>query len=85
MLSELAAQHVTVAIAGQGADELFAGYSRYRRAALVERSRSAAAAGGGSGGVRLGKAGGRYARFAGALSPATPPLATYPFARQIST
>ncbi len=67
MLSELAAQHVTVAIAGQGADELFAGYSRYRRAALVERSRSLPQPVVGAAAFALGKAGGRYARFAGAL------------------
>jgi asparagine synthase (glutamine-hydrolysing) len=67
VLSELAAQHVTVAIAGQGADELFAGYSRYRRAAYVERSRSLPQPVVGAAAFALGKAGGRYARFAGAL------------------
>jgi asparagine synthase (glutamine-hydrolysing) len=67
VLSELAAQHVTVAIAGQGADELFAGYSRYRRAALVERSRSLPRPVVGAAAFALGKAGGRYARFADAL------------------
>ena len=36
-LSKLARQHVTVALSGQGADELFAGYERYRNAALVTR------------------------------------------------
>jgi len=39
-LSALAADHVTVALAGQGADELLAGYgSRYRRLAQLERWR----------------------------------------------
>ena len=39
-LSELARKHVTVALSGQGADELFAGYERYRNAALVGRWRT---------------------------------------------
>jgi asparagine synthase (glutamine-hydrolysing) len=36
-LSRIAAQDVTVALAGQGADELLGGYSRHRHAALVGR------------------------------------------------
>ena len=36
-LSELAATHVTVALAGQGADELLGGYQKHRAAALAER------------------------------------------------
>jgi asparagine synthase (glutamine-hydrolysing) len=36
-LSELAAGHVTVALSGQGADELLGGYPRHRNAAKVER------------------------------------------------
>jgi len=35
-LSKLAAQHVTVALSGQGADELLGGYKKHRAAALVE-------------------------------------------------
>jgi asparagine synthase (glutamine-hydrolysing) len=34
-LSELAARHVTVALAGQGADELLGGYRKHRAAAIV--------------------------------------------------
>lgn len=36
-LSELAAKHVTVALAGQGADELLGGYQKHRAASLAER------------------------------------------------
>ena len=38
-LSALTADHVTVALSGQGADELLAGYDRYRQIALVDRCR----------------------------------------------
>jgi asparagine synthase (glutamine-hydrolysing) len=35
-LSELAAQHVTVALSGQGADELLGGYRKHRAAAIAD-------------------------------------------------
>jgi asparagine synthase (glutamine-hydrolysing) len=76
-LSGLAAEHVTVALAGQGADELLAGYKKYQAARLVTlldpvpRSvrRVGAAALGGS--TRFGRA----ARTLAAGDPATRLLA----------
>jgi asparagine synthase (glutamine-hydrolysing) len=35
-LSELASRHITVALSGQGADELLGGYTKHRAAALAE-------------------------------------------------
>jgi asparagine synthase (glutamine-hydrolysing) len=36
-LASLTAEHVTVALSGQGADELLAGYGRYRQIELIDR------------------------------------------------
>lgn len=71
-LSEMASEHVTVALSGQGADELFGGYRKHRVASLTEhwqrmpRSLRAAAAYG----MRRGP--GRAARLADALQSRDP-------------
>ena len=69
-LSELAARHVTVAIAGQGADELFGGYPRHWRAGLVERAQVVPRPLARFGAARLGS--GRYGRFANAIAATDP-------------
>ena len=73
-LSGLTAEHVTVALSGQGADELLAGYDRYRRTAAIDRwtaipapLRRAGAAAARRGSVRLRLA----AAVAGARDPVT--------------
>ena len=62
-LSELASRHVTVALSGQGADELLGGYSKHQAASLAAMAqrlprwtRQAAAAAGARGPARLQRA-----------------------------
>jgi asparagine synthase (glutamine-hydrolysing) len=71
LLSRLAKEHVTVMLSGEGADEIFAGYSIYRYMALVERYRSLPAwlrAGAGDPALRVlfaRQKEGKYASWAG--------------------
>jgi len=77
-LSKLASTHVTVALSGQGADELLGGYSRHRRASMVGLARRLPTSVRALGQAGLRRAGGKYARLAAAISandPATRQLA----------
>jgi asparagine synthase (glutamine-hydrolysing) len=73
-LSRLAAQSVTVALSGQGADEMLGGYSRHRRASLVAHARRLPVPLRRLGGSALSCAGGRYSRLADAIATSDPAL-----------
>jgi asparagine synthase (glutamine-hydrolysing) len=66
-LSELASRHVTVALSGQGADELFAGYRKHRAIGSVGRWHAAARAAARPVGRAAARYGPRSSRRAGRL------------------
>jgi asparagine synthase (glutamine-hydrolysing) len=83
-LCELASQHVTVALTGQGADELFGGYRKHRVASLTERWNHLPALLRNPAAAAIARAGGRGGRMAEALQAADPVarvLATSGFVR----
>jgi asparagine synthase (glutamine-hydrolysing) len=71
-LSELASKHVTVALSGQGADELLGGYRKHRAAAIAGRWKQIPQPIRAAGAAALKRAPGRFARAAGTLTAADP-------------
>ena len=71
-LSQLARQHVTVALSGQGADELFAGYRKHRAAAILRALSFVPGSMRRPLGAALGRAGGSLGRAGRALHAADP-------------
>ena len=71
-LCELAAGHVTVALSGQGADELFGGYRKHRVASLAESWTRVPGGMRNSAASALRRAPGRAARLADALEAGDP-------------
>jgi asparagine synthase (glutamine-hydrolysing) len=71
-LCELAARHVTVALSGQGADELFGGYRKHQAAAFVGRWRRVPAPLRAAGSVLAPYAPGRFQRAASTLTARDP-------------
>jgi asparagine synthase (glutamine-hydrolysing) len=63
-LSQLAARHVTVALSGQGADELLGGYSKHQAAAIAGRAQRLPAFARKAGAALASKASDRAARMA---------------------
>ncbi|MHB1571599.1 MAG: asparagine synthase (glutamine-hydrolyzing) [Solirubrobacteraceae bacterium] len=71
-LSGMASRHVTVALSGQGADELLGGYSRHRRAALIGQIRGLPAPMRAAAQTLLERSGERGARLATAIAAVGP-------------